>query len=71
MGRYFSPQRALVMPEVGRYHRHVKGADIDAVTPRMMDVVVVSLHSADDALSLQMEGNEVTKRIWSRLFVRK
>lgn len=52
-------------PEVGRYHRHVKGADVDEVTTRMVDVAVVSLHTADDAVSLQMEGNEVTKRIWS------
>ena len=58
-------------PEVGRYCRHVKGADVGAVTPRKVDVAVVSLHTADDPVSLQMEGNEVTKRIWSGLFVGK
>lgn len=48
-------------PQVGRYRRHVNGA----VTPQMTDVIVVSLHMANDAVSLQMDGNDVTEQVWS------
>ena len=43
-------------------HRHYVNAKVGAVTPRMVDVVVLSLREARDVVSLsQMDGNEVTK----------
>jgi len=74
MGELLCPQRLAggsLCPEVGRCRCHVKGADVAAVTPRMMDVVVVSLHPADDAVSLLIDRNDVTENVWSSWFAGK